>query len=144
MVDIFFGVLFLYLIFVGIYRGFIEIFLKVIGFGAGIWISFRYFPYLSSFLDDYFHTEKIILDLLSFLIIFFPFLGLTIWLNVYIHKHVKRKKKLSIFNKILGGIFLTALFFSFIVFLNYIALNNRTLKDILNHSKIAQILNFFQ
>ena len=141
MVDIFLSSLFLYLFVSGIHRGFLEILIKVLILGGGIWLSFRYLPSLSSFLSHYFSAKKTILDFLSFFLIFFPFLGFSIWFNSFIHKGIKKKKALSIFNKILGGIVSLFAFVIFLFFLVDFSYKYPNFHKILEHSKIIELFH---
>ncbi len=142
MVDIFLVFLFLYLLFTGIHRGFVEIFIKVVGWGAGIYIAFRLSPVLSPFLSQYFNGSKAILDFFSFLFLFLPFLGFTVWLNSFIHRHIKRKKGLSFLNKFFGGVLSTVAFVVFIAFIVSQGKNYPFLKEVISSSKIIKIFHF--
>ncbi len=142
MVDIFLGFLFLYLFFIGFHRGFVEIFIKLIIWGTGIYIAFRFSPVLSPFLSGYFHTSKTVLDFFSFLLLFLPFLGATWWLNSFIHKHLKRRKSLSFLNKFLGGTFSAVAFVLFLFFLVSQSKNYPFLQEILHSSKIVNMFHF--
>ncbi len=141
MVDIFLGSLLLYLLVLGVHRGFFEILIKVLVLGGGIWISFRYFSAVSSFLTNYFDTKKLILDFLAFSLLFLPFLGFSIWLNSFIHKNIKRKKALSILNKFLGGVTSIFAFTVFLFFLVDFSYKYPTLHKILKHSKIVELFH---
>ncbi|NPA53389.1 MAG: CvpA family protein [Aquificae bacterium] len=140
MVDIFLGFLFLYLLFTGIHRGFVEIFIKVIIWGLGVLVAFQFSPLLSPFLSQYFNASETLLNFLSFLFLFLPFLGLTWWLNSYIHKHLKKKRSLSFLNKLLGGVLATIAFIILIIFLNEQSKQYSVLKDILSSSKIVKTI----
>ncbi len=141
MVDIFLGSLLLYLFVLGVHRGFFEILIKAVVLGGGVWISFRYFPSLSSFLSHYFDAKKPVLDFLSFFLLFLPFLGFSIWFNSFIHKGIRKKRSLSIFNKILGGIFSLFAFAVFLFFLVDFSYKYPSVYKILKHSKIVEIFH---
>ncbi len=142
MVDIFFSALFLYLFFSGFHRGLAEILLKVIGWGAGLWLSFKFFPYLSSFLSQYLHTSQQLVNFFSFCLIFLPFFGLTIWFIRIMHKHINKRKSLNFFNKILGSIFSIIAFVLLVYFLLEKSKTYPALKGIIQNSKIVKFFNF--
>ncbi len=139
MVDILLSSFFLYTLFLGTHRGLLEILIKLSGIGAGLFLSLRYAPSVFSFLSGYFHGEKIFLYVFSFLSIFIPVLSLFLFLNLFIQKHIKKKRKLSITDKLLGGITAVIFFVGTVLFINHSAKNYPLLKEITEKSKIIKI-----
>jgi len=141
MLDLLLFLFFLYLLFLGTHRGFVEILIKLTGIGAGVFLSLRFAPYISFFLSKYFHPDKLVLNLLSFLIIFIPIISLTVFINIYVQKHIRKKKFFSVADKVSGGFIATVFFIVFIFLLISESKHSYLLQEILKSSEIISFFN---
>lgn len=103
LLDFILGILFLYLLLVGAYRGFIELFIKSVGFGIGLFIAYFYTGFFSKFLSNYFHTSQFVLNLFSFSLILIFFSGVSFFIYRNIKKIIHSKKKLGMMDRLLGA-----------------------------------------
>ncbi|MBX0310265.1 MAG: CvpA family protein, partial [Sulfurihydrogenibium sp.] len=66
MVDLILLLIFIYLIFNGLYRGFFNIFLKILGFGLGVFLGYLFYKPFSIFFSKVFSGNILIIDFMAF------------------------------------------------------------------------------
>ncbi|SNZ06249.1 Colicin V production protein [Persephonella hydrogeniphila] len=141
MIDFILLILLLYLILVGAYRGFVELFIKSVGAFAGIFLGLRFSKDLSTFLSPYFKTSPIILDFLSFSLVVITFFSLSFILYFFVKSFLYRKKKFSLWDRLIGAFGGVAIFFVVVLLVSYYSGKNKLIYDLTNNSKI---ISFFQ
>ncbi|WP_457640064.1 CvpA family protein [Persephonella sp.] len=140
MVDIILGVLLLYLILIGAYRGFIELFLKSAGIASGVWLAFHFTPDLSKYLSGYFRATDFVLKFFSFSLIITAVFGLFFVFYRYIKKSLLKKKKLSFWDKVAGASGGLVVFIIMVSLLAYYSVENKTLGELTASSRIISLI----
>ena len=140
MIDTILGILFLYLVLVGAYRGFVELFFKSLTVITGIFLSFKYTQPLSQFLSNYFNGSPQIIKIFAFFIILATVFSLSFFIYRFLKSAFLEKKKFSFWDKILGASGGAILFLIIITFLSYYSEKNSLLHDLTTSSKILDIL----
>jgi len=139
MVDIILGILFLYLVLVGAYRGFVELFLKSIGIGLGVFTAFRFTPDVSNFLSSYFNGESFIINFFSFSLILISALGVSYLIYKYIKKKILKKKSFSFWDKVIGASGGVLIFFILIMILAYYSNYSELVYKLTESSKLVSL-----
>ncbi|WP_456392287.1 CvpA family protein [Persephonella sp.] len=137
MVDIILGILFLYLVLVGAYRGFIELFLKSAGIGLGVFAAFKFTPDVSKFLSHYFNGAPFIMDFFSFSLILVAALGISYLIYRLIKNSLLKKKKFSFWDKVVGASGGVLIFVIIVTLIAHYSIHNRLIYDLTASSKIV-------
>ncbi len=140
MVDTIFGILFLYLVLVGAYRGFVELFIKSVGIIAGIFLSFKYAQPFSTFLSKYFNGSPQVIKLFAFFFILLVVFSLSFLLYRFVKSIFLKKKKFSLWDKILGASGGVLIFLIIVVFVSYYSERNSLLHNLTSSSKILHVI----
>jgi len=141
MVDIILGILLFYFVLIGAYRGFIELFLKLIGIGIGVFAAFKYTPAVSSFLSGYFKASPFIMDFFSFSLILIFVLSLSYLVHRVVKKNFLRKKKFSFWDKVVGAVGGVLIFIVVVAIIVHLSGHNKLIYDLTSSSKI---ISFFR
>ncbi|WP_457640599.1 CvpA family protein [Persephonella sp.] len=142
MLDIILLLFFIYLVFTGLYNGFTQIFIKGIGFLTGAYVGITFSRDLSVFLQKYFHADRVLLEFFSFFLIFVFIFSIFLLINSIVKRELKSRKKISIVDKLAGGI-AGVIFFAVIIFLiNTLLQKNPTLKELTSNSKIVKLFTW--
>ncbi|NPA58260.1 MAG: CvpA family protein [Aquificae bacterium] len=141
MADLILGVLFLYLVLVGAYRGFVELFLKSAGIGIGVFLAFKYTPSLSAFLSFYFNTAPPILNFLAFSLIIISVLAVSHLVYVFLKKTLSKKKRFSLWDRLIGASGGILIFLILVALISHYSAQNRLVYELTASSKI---ISFFK
>ncbi len=143
MVDIILSLIFLYLIIIGIYKGFVDLFFKFLGIGIGFFLAIIWHREISDFLSKYFSGSELLIDFLSFVFIFLFVFSFFMVLNTVLSNYVY-KVKLVFFADRLLGVFLGIVVFFLILYSLYIlSISNEAVNEILQESKIFKMFEEF-
>ncbi len=140
MIDVIFGILFLYLVLVGAYRGFVELFVKSAGIVAGFFLSFKFVQPFSKFLSQYFNGSPQIIQLFAFFIILITVFGISFFLYSFLKSTFLKKKKFSFWDKVLGASGGALIFLVIISSISYYSEKNSLLHDLTSSSKILDAI----
>ena len=140
MIDLIFFVLFLYLVLVGAYRGFTELFIKSTGVAVGIAAGIKFSDSLASFLSSYFNSPPMVLNFLSFSLIAVFIFSLSSFVYYFVKRFFLKKKKFSFWDRIIGAIGGVLIFFVIVAFLSYYSDKNKLIRDLTGSSKIISFL----
>ncbi len=140
MIDLIFFVLFLYLVLVGAYRGFIELFIKSTGVAVGIAAGIRFSDSFSSFLSSYFHSPPVVLNFLSFSLIAVFIFSLSFVVYHFAKRFFIKKKKFGFWDRIIGAVGGALIFLMIVVVLSYYSDKNELIHDLTSSSKIISFL----
>ncbi len=140
MIDLIFSVLFLYLVLVGAYRGFTELFIKSTGVAVGIAAGIKFSDSLTSFLSSYFHSPLEILNFLSFSLIAVFIFSLSFFVYFFVKRFFIKKKRFSFWDRIIGAIGGALIFLMLVVVLSYYSDKNELIHDLTSSSKIISFL----
>ncbi len=143
MIDLALVIILIYLMILGLYKGFIDIIFKFIGLGAGLTLAILYYKQFGDFLLKYFKTEQFIIYFFSFLFLLFLGLFTFVILNAFLSAFLYRIKILKITDKILGMISGVGLFFVILYLLTYLYYQSDIMHDILASSKILKEFDKF-
>ena len=138
MIDLVLVIILIYLMILGLYKGFIDIIFKFIGLAVGLFIAVVYFKPLSNFLSKYFHADEFILDFFAFLFLLFLGLFTFVILNILLSTFLYQIKILKITDKIFGLISGIALYIVILYLLTFLYHKNDIMHDILSSSKIIK------
>ncbi|WP_457625404.1 CvpA family protein [Persephonella sp.] len=141
MVDFILLILLLYLILVGAYRGFVELFIKSVGALTGIFLGLKFSKDLSAFFSPYFKASPLILDFLSFSLVVVTFFSLSFIVYFAVKSFLYRKKRFSLWDRLAGAFGGVAIFLVVVLSLSYFSQKNKLVYDLTNSSKI---ISFFQ
>ncbi|MDQ7055502.1 MAG: CvpA family protein [Persephonella sp.] len=140
MIDVIFGVLLLYLVLVGAYRGFIELFVKSSGIGIGIFLSLKFSQPFSHFLSHYFKGSPMVIQFFSFSLILVTALSVSFVVYHFLRKIFLKRKRFSFWDKVLGA---SGGFLVFLIIISVIAHyseKNRLLYDLTSSSKFVNLM----
>ncbi|MBK3333217.1 CvpA family protein [Persephonella atlantica] len=140
MIDVIFGVLFLYLVLVGAYRGFVELFVKSAGIGIGIFLSFKYTDIFSDFLSHYFKGSPFVIQFFSFSLILITAFSVSFVVYHFLRKIFLKKKRFSFWDKILGASGGVMIFLIIVSIIAHYSEKNRLLYDLTSSSKLVNFL----
>ncbi|WP_457621796.1 CvpA family protein [Persephonella sp.] len=142
MLDIILLLFFIYLFFAGLFNGFTQIFIKGFGFITAGYVGFSLNKTLSEYLSRYFHGEKIILDFVSFVIIFVSIFSVFLLINSIVKKELKSRKKLSIIDKLTGALAGIIIFVICIYMIKEFSKKNETLRELSSKSRIVKLFSW--
>ena len=140
VLDLILSVLLLYLLLLGAYRGFTELFIKSIGIGAGFFVALYYEKPFASFLSNYFKTSQLILSFFSFFLILITFFSLSFFIYRHIKSHIYKKKKFSIVDRTLGAIGGFLVFLIILSTVYYFSITNNFIGQLTADSKILELM----
>ena len=140
VLDLILSVLLLYLLLLGTYRGFIELFIKSIGIGAGFFVALYYEKPFANFLSNYFKTSQLILSLFSFFLILVTFFGLSFFVYRNLKRYIYEKKKFSIADRTLGAAGGFLVFLIILSTIYYFSINNNFIGQLTADSKILELM----
>ncbi|WP_456465804.1 CvpA family protein [Persephonella sp.] len=140
MIDLIFFVLFLYLVLVGAYRGFIELFIKSAGAVIGITAGIKFSERFASFLSSYFHSSPAFLNFLAFSLIAVFIFSLSFFIYYLIKRFSLKKRKFGFWDRVIGAFGGAVIFLIIVMFVSYYSDKNRIIHDLTNSSRIISIL----
>ncbi|NPA52620.1 MAG: CvpA family protein [Aquificae bacterium] len=136
MLDIIFALIFLYLIIIGLYKGFVDLFFKFLGIGLGFFIAILWHKELSNYLSKYFKGNEVLIDFLSFAFLFLLIFSFFMVLNTVLSRYVNRITFFAFLDRILG-VFLGILVFFLIMYSIYVlSLSNEAVYELMQSSKL--------
>ncbi len=136
MLDILFSLIFLYLVIVGLYKGFVDLFFKFLGIGVGFFIAILWHKELSSYLSKYFNGNQVLIDFLAFIFLFLLIFSFFMILNSILSRYVHQITFFSFLDKILG-LFLGIIVFFIIMYSIYVlSITNDAVYEMMQGSKI--------
>jgi len=143
MVDIILALIFLYLIIIGLYKGFVDLFFKFLGIGFGFFIAIIWHKELSKYLSKYFAGNELLIDFLSFIFIFLFIFSFFMVLNAILSNYIYKIRFVFIIDRFLGLILGVAVYFLILYSLYVLAISNEAVNEILQDSKVFKIFEDF-
>jgi len=137
MVDLILLLIFIYLIFNGLYRGFFNIFLKILGFGLGVFLGYLFYKPLSIFFSKVFLGNILIIDFMAFSFIVLLTLGLSIIVDSLLKKRLYTIKYVKLTDRILGGLLAIGIFSFSLFIISEVKNKNKVLNTLLSSSKLV-------
>lgn len=131
--------LFIYLVFNGVYKGFSGFILKSLGFVLGLYISLPAYKFLSVYLSRIFSGTFFLVDFLSFFAIFIFILSTFLLFEHILKKRLYRKKMIMFTDRVLGGFLGFTVFLLLLIFLVRLESQNIIVEKMLSDSKIVNI-----
>lgn len=131
--------LFIYLVFNGVYKGFSGFILKSLGFVLGLYISLPAYKLLSVYLSKIFSGAFFLVDFLSFFTVFIFILSTFLLVEHILKKRLYRKKLIMVTDRVLGGFLGFTVFLLLLIFLVRLENHNIIVEKLLSDSKIVNI-----
>ncbi len=136
MIDILLALIFLYLVIVGLYKGFVDLFFKFLGIGLGFFIAIVWHKELSVYLQKYFNGNTLIIDFLSFVFLFLLIFSFFMILNAILSRYITQITFFAFLDKILGLLLGILVFFLIMYSLYVLSISNDAIYEIMQNSKI--------
>ncbi len=136
MLDIIFSLIFLYLVIVGVYKGFVDLFFKFLGIGIGFFIAILWHKELSTYLSRYFQGNEVFIDFLAFIFLFLLIFSFFMVLNSILSRYVYRLAFFAFVDKILGLILGLIVFFLIMYSMYVLSISNDAVYELMQNSRI--------
>ncbi|MFN3786907.1 CvpA family protein [Sulfurihydrogenibium azorense] len=141
MLDFILVLAFLYFLLLGIYRGFLNLVFKFVGFFSGIFIGIAFYKPFSSILSSIFSASSSVVNFLSFLLIILAVVGFSLIIEKMLKRFIYKKKYVKLGDRVLGGVLGIFVFITCILFLANLKEKNEIANTLLSKSQIVSFIS---
>ena len=141
MLDFILVLAFLYFLLLGIYRGFLNLVFKFLGFFSGIFVGITFYKPFSSILSNIFSASPSVINFLSFLLIILAVMGFSLIVEKVLKRFIYSKKYIKLGDRILGGVLGIFVFVACVLFLVNLKEKNEIANTLLSKSQIVSFIS---
>jgi membrane protein required for colicin V production len=141
MLDLILVLAFLYFLLLGVYRGFINLIFKFLGFAGGVFVGSLFYKSFSSLLSKIFNSNPYIVNFLSFLIILMIITGFFILFEKFIKRFMYKKRYIKLGDRVLGGFLGLLIFFGTLFLLKELKEKNQIANSLISKSQIISLIS---
>ncbi|PMP61885.1 MAG: hypothetical protein C0198_04400 [Sulfurihydrogenibium sp.] len=141
MIDLILILAFLYFFLLGIYRGFINLFFKFLGFLGGVFLGSLFYKPFSSVLSNFFNGNPVIVNFLSFVVIVLLVIGFFIIMEKFLKMFVYKHRTVKIGDRVLGGFLGIMVFVATLLLLQNLKEKNSIANSLISKSQIISLIS---